>query len=196
MRHWLRNRAAFTRPNFGTAIRMSNTFAVETYSGGALRIVSILTRPSFKSFFNLARLTRMSFALLSASILWSRERAGAWAWAFVDDTIERASLTTSRRRSMRLASGRKKCSETTFVRDATHGVDVGNTECRQLRRKLCAHAVRRVRVREQDRPEGDVLRAGSYELERVTPRRDSAHPDDREACRAPACVHGGECNRL
>ena len=86
MRHWLRNRAAFTRPNFGTAMRMSNTLAVETYSGGSCRTASILTRPSFRSFFNLARLTRMSFARLSASILWSRERAGACPWIFVDDT--------------------------------------------------------------------------------------------------------------
>ena len=30
IRHWLRNRAAFTRPNFGTAMSMSKTFAVET----------------------------------------------------------------------------------------------------------------------------------------------------------------------
>ena len=45
MRHWFRNRAAFTRPNFGTAISMSNTFAVDTYSGGLLRISSMLGRP-------------------------------------------------------------------------------------------------------------------------------------------------------
>src|SRR3954468_19639991 len=102
MRHWLRKRAAFTRPNFGPAIRMSNTFAVDTYSGGALRTVSILTRPSLRSFFSWARRTRMSFARLNASILGSRERAGAWAWAFVDDTIERASLTTSQRGSIPL----------------------------------------------------------------------------------------------
>ena len=30
IRHWLRNLAAFTRPNLGTAISMSNTFAVST----------------------------------------------------------------------------------------------------------------------------------------------------------------------
>ena len=30
MRHWFRNRAALTRPNFGTAISMSKTFAVPT----------------------------------------------------------------------------------------------------------------------------------------------------------------------
>jgi len=63
-----RKRAAFTRPNFGTAISMSKTLAVDTYSGGLLRIWSIWTRPSFRSFFNLARRTRMSFARFSASI--------------------------------------------------------------------------------------------------------------------------------
>ena len=30
IRHWLRKRAAFTRPNFGTAMSMSNTLAVST----------------------------------------------------------------------------------------------------------------------------------------------------------------------
>ena len=30
IRHWLRKRAAFTRPNFGTAMSMSKTFAVST----------------------------------------------------------------------------------------------------------------------------------------------------------------------
>src|SRR2546423_375888 len=77
MRHWLSRRAAFTRPNFGTAINMSNTFAVETNSGGSPRICSIETEPDFRSFFSRARLTRMSFALLSASIRWSSERTGA-----------------------------------------------------------------------------------------------------------------------
>ena len=43
IRHWLSNRAAFTRPNFGTAMSMSKTFAVETYSGGSRRISSIWT---------------------------------------------------------------------------------------------------------------------------------------------------------
>ena len=46
MRHWFRNRAAFTRPNFGTAISMSNTFAVDTYSGGSLRISSMRAPPT------------------------------------------------------------------------------------------------------------------------------------------------------
>src|SRR5260221_13666067 len=77
MRHWLSRGAAFTRPNFGTAISMSNTLAVETYSGGSPRICSMETVPSFRSFFNCARFTRMSFARLRASILWSNERTGA-----------------------------------------------------------------------------------------------------------------------
>jgi len=44
----LRKRAAFTRPNLGTAISMSNTFAVETYSGGLLRISSICAAPDLR----------------------------------------------------------------------------------------------------------------------------------------------------
>jgi hypothetical protein len=82
MRHWLSSRAALTRPNFGTAINMSKTFAVETNSGGALRICSIETPPDFRSFFSWARLTRMSFARLSASIRWSSERTGACTWVW------------------------------------------------------------------------------------------------------------------
>ena len=42
-----------TRPNLGTAMSMSKTLAVETYSGGSSRIVSIWTLPSFRSFFEL-----------------------------------------------------------------------------------------------------------------------------------------------
>ena len=49
-------------------MRMSKTFAVSTYSGGLRRIVSICAEPAFRSFFNLARLTRISFARRSASI--------------------------------------------------------------------------------------------------------------------------------
>src|SRR5204863_9327568 len=86
IRHWLRKRAALTRPNFGTAISMSKTFAVETYSGGLLRIWSIRAAPDFRSFFNCARRTRMSFARRSASILWSSDLRGAWAWVLSADT--------------------------------------------------------------------------------------------------------------
>src|SRR4029078_1435335 len=60
IRHVLRKRAALTRPNFGTAIRMSMTFAVETYSGGLSRIFSIRTLPSLRSFLSFARLTGTS----------------------------------------------------------------------------------------------------------------------------------------
>ena len=63
IRHWFRSRAAFTRPNFGTAMSMSNTFAVDTNSGGSSRIDSIWTRPAFRSFLSWARRTRTSFAL-------------------------------------------------------------------------------------------------------------------------------------
>src|SRR5207245_3747880 len=52
IRHWFRKRAALTRPNFGTAISMSNTFAVETNSGGSRRICSMETDPDLRSFFS------------------------------------------------------------------------------------------------------------------------------------------------
>src|SRR5215204_972669 len=98
MRHWFRNRAALTRPNFGTAISMSNTFAVDTYSGGLLRICSIRADPDLRSFLSCARLTRMSFARLRASIRWSRERRGACAWVLRAATA-RGILTSSEPRS-------------------------------------------------------------------------------------------------
>src|SRR6266498_3211435 len=182
MRHWLRKRAAFTRPNFGTAIRMSNTFAVETYSGGALRIVSILTRPSFKSFFSLARLTRMSLARFSASILWSRDRAGAWAWAFVDDTIERASLTTSPRGSITHSRGyrRPRPFDSALVRDAACLVDIAQAERRNFGIELGTNPYRRVGIAEEDCAECDVRCSRCDELERVASCHDSAHSDDRQ----------------
>src|SRR5262249_34680303 len=77
IRHWLRSRAAFTRPNLGTAMSMSKTFAVSTHSGGSSRMASMLSRPAFRSRLSCARRTRTSFARWSASILWSSERAGA-----------------------------------------------------------------------------------------------------------------------
>src|SRR5438874_1401030 len=98
IRHWLRKRAALTRPNFGTAINMSKTFAVETYSGGLLRICSIWTRPSLRSFFSRARRTRMSFALFSASIRWSSERIGASAWV-LGDTMSAVARCDGRERN-------------------------------------------------------------------------------------------------
>jgi hypothetical protein len=61
-------RLVFTRPYLGTASSMSKTFAVITYSGGSSRIAWMLARFAFRSFFNLARAVRMSFARFSASI--------------------------------------------------------------------------------------------------------------------------------
>ena len=91
---WLSSRAAFTRPNLGTAMSMSKTFAVETNSGGVRRICSMWTRPALRSRLSCARRTRTSFALWSASIRWSSERAGAWACVF-DVTMSRTSLAPS-----------------------------------------------------------------------------------------------------
>src|SRR5262245_13228294 len=65
---------------------MSNTLAVATYSGGLLRILSIRARPTFRSCFNCARLSRMSFACMRASMRWSRDLAGAFAGGFVAAT--------------------------------------------------------------------------------------------------------------
>ena len=66
-----------TRPYFGTAISMSITLAVRTYSGGSMSSVWILTLFAFRSRFSWARFERMSFARLSASILWSSDLSGA-----------------------------------------------------------------------------------------------------------------------
>src|SRR3954463_4310516 len=77
IRHWLRIRFVFTRPYLGTARSMSKTFAVWTYSGGSSRIVWMLARFAFRSFFGLARAVRMSLARLRASIRWSSDRSGA-----------------------------------------------------------------------------------------------------------------------
>src|SRR3954451_14518621 len=77
IRHWLRIRFVFTRPYFGTAISMSMTLAVWTYSGGSMSSVWILTLLPFRSRFSWARLERMLFALFRASILWSSDLSGA-----------------------------------------------------------------------------------------------------------------------
>src|SRR3954452_20089700 len=77
MRHWLRIRLVLTRPYFGTAISMSMTFAVWTYSGGSISSVWILTLLAFRSRFSCARFERMSFALRRASIRWSSDLSGA-----------------------------------------------------------------------------------------------------------------------
>src|SRR5215207_10029659 len=72
-------RLVFTRPYLGTAISMSITLAVWTYSGGSISRVWILTLPAFRSRFSWARFERMSLARRRASILWSSDLSGA-AW--------------------------------------------------------------------------------------------------------------------
>src|SRR6266480_7536249 len=75
--HWLRIRFVFTRPYLGTAISMSMTLAVWTYSGGSMSNVWILTLLPFRSRFSWARFDRMSLALRRASIRWSSDLSGA-----------------------------------------------------------------------------------------------------------------------
>src|SRR5262245_55986655 len=157
-------------------MRMSNTFAVETYSGGSLRIASILTRPSLRSFLSCARLTRMSFARLSASILWSRERAGACPWVFVEDTTERASLTQWHAGSIRDAHEfSAQRAESSDVCDSARVVDVSEPERAGFGVELGTDSRRRVGVAEEDRAERDVVRAGRDELERVAPGHHATH---------------------
>src|ERR1700704_6626892 len=70
-------RLVFTRPYLGTAISMSMTLAVWTYSGGSISSVWILTLLPLRSRFSWARWDRMLLALLRASIRWSSDLSGA-----------------------------------------------------------------------------------------------------------------------
>src|ERR1043166_8557718 len=194
MRHWLSKRAAFTRPNFGTAMSMSKTFAVETNSGGSRRISSIDTAPDFKSFFSCARLTRMSFARLRASILCSSERTGAWTW-ICGGAMSAASyqphsdVQPSSARLVFYVDNSLECR-------AEHLFDRRESGPSELDVELCAHTIGCVGVSEEDRPERDVCRAARDELERITPGLHTAHADDGQLRRTSRCVHGGECDRF
>src|SRR5438876_3873083 len=180
MRHWFRNRAALTRPNFGTAISMSKTFAVETNSGGLLRICSICTRPSFKSFFSCARRTRMSLALLRASMRWSRERAGACAWVFA--TIGARILTVLGARSSLLDFRDLQgfFDHRNLVCNPTGFVWTREPESGHLGGELGADSSGGFRVPEENGPERNRGRPAGDQLERVAARRDAAYADDRQ----------------
>ena len=82
MRHWLRQRVALTRPNFGSDSSTSKTFAVIRYSGGRVSTSRADTSPAFSSRFSRARSTRTAFARRSASMRWSSDRSGAWVGIF------------------------------------------------------------------------------------------------------------------
>src|SRR3712207_672450 len=82
MRHWTSTLLTFTRPYFGTARSMSNTFAVETYSGGSSSRSWMLTRPALRSRLSCARWVRIAFARSRASIRWTRDRSGAATGVF------------------------------------------------------------------------------------------------------------------
>src|ERR1700685_2535007 len=77
MRQWARILLPWTRPYLGTASSMSKTLAVSTYSGGSSSSEWIERRPDLRSRLSSAHLTRISFALASASIRWLRDRSGA-----------------------------------------------------------------------------------------------------------------------
>src|SRR5436853_2051562 len=145
---------------------MSITFAVSTYSGGLPRIDSIRTRPSFRSFFSLARRTRTSFARFSASMRWSRDRRGAWVAVFVDIGAGRPILPNCPPRSsdgVRAESGELGCE--------ARVVHLDNSE-------LVADPFRRVGVCEEHGSERNVARTTRDEVHDVLCAHDAAHPDD------------------
>src|SRR3954452_4630823 len=170
IRHWFSRRAAFTRPNFGTAINMSKTLAVETYSGGSLRICSMETVPDFRSFFNCARLTRMSFARLRASMRWSSERTGActWVWGGTMSAASYQPASAVQLPTICLVFHPGNGCE----RRAERVVDVVESDTRELVRDLFAHPRRRVGIAEQDRAERDVRRTARDELDDIASARD------------------------
>ena len=166
------------------------TFAVETYSGGLPRIVSIRTLPSLRSFLSFARLTRTSFALLSASIRWSRERSGAWAWVLVGLTAGR-----SYQCSRELQAGTFRTVSGLFARLlASSG----------LATPASAHAAASSARTRAGAP-GSAKRTVPSAMSRApqaanssASRPDSiaAHPDDRQAGRLVADAHRVEGDRL
>src|SRR5690349_17714750 len=184
---------------------MSNTFAVETKSGGSRRMSWIRPPPLFRSFFSWARRTRMSFARFSASMRWSSDQTGAWAWVLVgtlarDTTIEPARTKgqnsfffqgflgdNSRLRVEPLRLAMRSCAGLCRVREAMG---------RGLGRELRTDPLRRARVAEENRPQSDVRGARGDQLERVAAGRHAAHPDDREPGRAIRVEDGGERDRL
>src|SRR5215204_6111913 len=177
-------------------MRMSKTFAVSTYSGGLPRIESIWTLPSLRSFFSWARRTRMSLARLSASMRWSSERTGAWAF---DESTRGGSLPPSSARSNRLFLPVFQVffhSLGTVVSEADGVLDRGESETLDLVEELGANTRGRAGVGEEDGSERHRGRAGGEQFEHVSARTDTAHADDRERRRAAARVHRGERDRL
>ena len=163
------------------------------------------TRPAFRSRLSWARRTRTSFALWSASIRWSSERAGAWACVF-DVTMSRTSLArlgpvVKRERFGRFAG---VFALSIGLDDEAAGVDPlaapdptaeASTLAQRLGRELLAHPGGCDRVREQDRPERDRARSGGDELERVAPARHASHAHDGQLDGPRAGVHARERDR-
>src|SRR6186997_1080567 len=198
IRHWLRSRAAFTRPNFGTAMSMSKTFAVSTHSGGSSKIVSMLSRPALRSRLSCARRTRTSFARWSASILWSSERAGACACDFVV-TMSRTSLPMFPGRSSRTVLRDLQvfccCPRRLHDRRLCRSVSNRLPLCHRTGAfvvELGANPRRRPGIDEEHCPERDGARPGGHEIVCITRREDPTHAHDREIDGLRACVDAGE----
>src|SRR4051794_38117134 len=120
----------------------------------------------------------MSFARLSASILWSRERTGACTWVW-GGTMSAASYQPASR--VQLRGLRLVCQfGNRFERDAERVVRMLEAGTCCFGNELRAHARRCVAVREQHRAECDVCRTARDQLECIATVEHTAHVDDRQ----------------
>src|SRR3954471_729585 len=171
IRHWFRIRLVFTRPYLGTAISMSMTLAVWTYSGGSMSSVWIFCLLPLRSRFSWARLERMSFALLRASIRWSSDRSGAALEDWTGACIGAAVYPRPRDPERGFSSVRKK-------RRLCEG------SC-QLGSELSRDPGPGGRIPEALRANCNELGAGVDHLRGVPAGRNSAHRDHRDRdCRS------------
>src|SRR3954452_23929165 len=158
---------------------MSKTFAVETNSGGSPRICSIETLPAFRSFFSWARLTRMSFARLSASILWSRDHTGACTGVVWGGTMSAASYQPPSR--VQLPRFRLVCHFGNGIeRNAEHIIRVHEARACRFCIEFFAHTRGCIPVGEEHRAECNVCRTARDQLQCVASCVHTAHADDRQ----------------
>ena len=202
----------FTWPYFGTASSISDTFAVRTYSGGESSSACGSTRPARRSRFSFARLVLISFARLSASILWVSERSGAVEGDLVaagmggDYTQARSAVQGRRRETFlqrRLAPQTSSWSRLEaalmFHALAFRSCFLQAAEtCRKRRsrftlqmprfasnaRSSLADSSARGGVAEVLGADRDAARARRHEVERVLPALDATHADHRNVARA------------
>src|SRR5437763_16908043 len=120
----------------------------------------------------------MSFAGLSASILWSRDRTGACTGVVWGGTMSAASYQPPSR--VQLPRFRLVCHLGNSIERNTERI-VGMCEARARRfcDELFAHARRCIPVGEQHSPECNVCRTTRDQLQCVASVVHTAHADDR-----------------